>query len=329
MECTRRENVIQRPRRNGLDTMPTKRISRRQDTVTTGQTLTATIDLHGYRKSEGIIALTSFLDLVVSRQRQQKQQQNDGDIWVLVITGSGAHSSEGPVLRTAVQNVLEKRQMHFVMNRGKGSFTVKANSGIVFYEPGPPVDTKIIVKDSIEVIPTLPKRPPRLPNDRILLYEDDAPTPIEVAVTDNAIEASKREHQEIVSEQKKEELLLKRAVSMSLIQAQKENEEEQQLMQRALSMSLLDTHTNDRQIDEDLQRVLEISQKDFQRDCHEDDDDELQRALELSQKIASRADEELLQILELSKKEYDHDVHWDIGVGTDVDDNEFSQQENL
>jgi hypothetical protein len=93
-----------------------------------------TIDLHGYRKSEAIRALTDFLEDVVTsssrqhfpsgrrRRQQQLQQQeqqqqydddDDGDIrpktmntrnfkqygddfiWCLVITGTGAHSPEG------------------------------------------------------------------------------------------------------------------------------------------------------------------------------------------------------------------------------------------
>ncbi len=53
---------------------------------------TLTIDLHGYSKAEGISKLTSFLDQVVA---QQYGQTHAGGVWVLVITGSGAHSSDG------------------------------------------------------------------------------------------------------------------------------------------------------------------------------------------------------------------------------------------
>jgi Smr domain len=77
----------------------------------------ATIDLHGYRKSEAIRSLTDFLDDVSSRryhdhprqrqrrrnstnspQQQQQQQLESRDkdhVWCLVITGTGAHSPDG------------------------------------------------------------------------------------------------------------------------------------------------------------------------------------------------------------------------------------------
>ena len=168
-------------------------------------TVTATIDLHGYRKSQAIIALTSFLDQVVSRQRKQR----DGamkDVWVLVITGSGAHSPDGPVLRNSVEALLQKRQMQFITNRGRGSFNVKANSGIVFYEPDAPRDTKVIVKNAPETIPALPK-PPKISNlaQVALDYGDDAPTPCEVVATEKAIEESRKDQQEVLKDEKKDE----------------------------------------------------------------------------------------------------------------------------
>lgn len=278
-------------------------------------TVTATIDLHGYRKSQAIIALTSFLDQVVSRQRKQR----DGamkDVWVLVITGSGAHSPDGPVLRNSVEALLQKRQMQFITNRGRGSFNVKANSGIVFYEPDAPRDTKVIVKNAPETIPALPK-PPKISNlaQVALDYGDDAPTPCEVVATEKAIEESRKDQQEVLKDQKKDEKLLKRAVSMSLLQAQKEDKEEQEIMQRALSLSLLDSQSN---IDDDLQRALELSQKEFEH--FPDENEELQKALELSQKISSRDDDELLQILELSKNEYKETESWTIGFSGEVDE---------
>lgn len=50
----------------------------------------ATLDLHGYRKSEAIRTLTDFLDAASSRRIK-----NGGDVWCLVITGTGAHSRDG------------------------------------------------------------------------------------------------------------------------------------------------------------------------------------------------------------------------------------------
>ena len=107
------------------------------------------IDLHGYTKSEGISALTSFLDQVSRRYK--------GDVWVMVITGSGAHSYGGPVLRSAVQTLLDKRKMKYTCNGGKASFNVQANSGYVLYAPEGPRDTKVLLQEAPESVPSLPK----------------------------------------------------------------------------------------------------------------------------------------------------------------------------
>ena len=91
----------------------------------------ATIDLHGYRKSEAIRALTDFLDNVSSTNKSSRRTDNRGrrrqddkatiaaaattatydnknvtngnegrikSVWCLVITGTGAHSPDGRTL---------------------------------------------------------------------------------------------------------------------------------------------------------------------------------------------------------------------------------------
>jgi Smr domain len=50
----------------------------------------ASIDLHGYRKSDAISRLTEFLD-----QTTRKHHRHGGPCWVEVVTGSGAHSLDG------------------------------------------------------------------------------------------------------------------------------------------------------------------------------------------------------------------------------------------
>jgi DNA-nicking Smr family endonuclease len=52
----------------------------------------ASIDLHGYRKSEAISRLTEFLDQVT---RKHNNNNGGGPCWVEVVTGSGAHSPDG------------------------------------------------------------------------------------------------------------------------------------------------------------------------------------------------------------------------------------------
>jgi len=102
------------------------------------QEVVAALDLHGYRRDRAIRELTDFLDHVSKYPGEQS--------WVSVITGSGAHShGNGPILRTAVHELLQKREMTFFLNRGKGGFTVDAKSGLVFYKKVREEDTKIRV----------------------------------------------------------------------------------------------------------------------------------------------------------------------------------------
>lgn len=229
------------------------------------------------------------------------------DCWVLVITGSGVHSPEGPVLRTCVEALLKKRQMHYTINKGRGSFSVKANSGIVLYDPELPTDSKVIVKPAPESVPALPK--PSRARFNPLSYDGEAPTPLEAAETDKAIEESRKDQQEAFREQKKEEKLLKRAVSMSLLQAKEEEDKEKDLLERALSMSRLECDAQRSAEDEELQRAMELSMTEVvQRDT--DISDDVQRALKLSRQVSSREDEELLQVLELSKLEFESTELW-------------------
>ena len=65
-----------------------------------------TLDLHGYRKEAAIRAVTEFLD-----RQSRRNAPNDG--WVTIITGAGSHSPDGPVLRTAVESLLRRRQIQF------------------------------------------------------------------------------------------------------------------------------------------------------------------------------------------------------------------------
>jgi len=97
----------------------------------------ATLDLHGYHRGEAIRRLTDYLD-------QQAQNNRAEQVWVCVITGSGVHSTEGPVLRNAVQDLFVKRQMEYHINTGKGSLTVNAKSGIVLHKQKV-VDSKITI----------------------------------------------------------------------------------------------------------------------------------------------------------------------------------------
>ncbi|CAB9509510.1 expressed unknown protein [Seminavis robusta] len=86
----------------------------------------ATIDLHGYTKETAIRAVTNFFE---TSARQAKQRNP----WVMVITGTGAHSGSlgGPILKQAVQKLLIKRKMEFCYSKKKGFFYVNCLSGHV------------------------------------------------------------------------------------------------------------------------------------------------------------------------------------------------------
>jgi hypothetical protein len=275
------------------------------------------IDLHGYRKSEGISALTVFLD---------QANRSKGEVWVLVITGSGANSHAGPVLRSAVQALFEKRQMVYTVNHGKGSFNVKANSGFVLYEPLEPSDTKLLLKEAPDPFPFLPKM-----SDLVARASTSTvnPVPAEVAANDANLKESRKERKKEFKERKKEERIIKKALSMSLLESKKEEEEEEKKMVRAFSLSMIEIRAEDR----DLQKALELSQTEFESMRNDDDDslsmietraeegelqkalelsqtefesmrtddDDLQRAIELSQKVTCLDDEEVLRILNESQ----------------------------
>ena len=65
--------------------------------------------------------------------------------YVTIITGSGSHSSHGPILRSVVQRLLEKRGMTYQLERGGGAFRVNTLSGHDLYQAGAPVDSKVVV----------------------------------------------------------------------------------------------------------------------------------------------------------------------------------------
>jgi hypothetical protein len=67
-------------------------------------------------------------------------------IWVHVITGAGRHSGlNGPVLRNAVQKLLEKRCITYRLTNDKGGFLVRVDSGYELYPNDHPLNTKIIL----------------------------------------------------------------------------------------------------------------------------------------------------------------------------------------
>ena len=222
-----------------------------------------TIDLHGYRKADAIARLTSFIE------RLATQHETKGDVWVCVITGSGAHSQDGPVLRTAVKELLEKRKMTFFLNKGGGTFTVNANSGFELYAPDPPSDTKVVVIESTD---PLRRKKPTNSTGRWPMARDTtgsggySPTPAEIAANDAQFEASRRSHEEETRLAGKERKHLEKALSLSLRLARDEEEKEASMMKQALHLSKMGDSIHRQQDDEeddDFRRALEQSRLEY------------------------------------------------------------------
>jgi hypothetical protein len=257
----------------------------------------ATIDLHGKTKSESLKRLTSFMDQVSSSKPKST------NVWVLVITGSGAHSNTGPILRTSVESLFQKRKMKYMINPGKGSFSVDVNSGFQLFEPEQPIDTKVVISEtSRQEISSLAKH-----RDRVRSFPrsgQENPLPSEVAATDAFLEESWREGQKAMAEQQRDGHLLQKAMSMSVLEQTEQMEEEEgeaKMLRRALSMSMIENLPEPRDDENEIQKALELSKQEFEL---EQEDDPIQLALELSRKVSCKEDEDLLQILEQSKVQF-------------------------
>ncbi|GKY97767.1 hypothetical protein MPSEU_000734900 [Mayamaea pseudoterrestris] len=117
------------------------------------------LDLHGLTRDVAIRRVTDFLEThaaapnplpsssatTSNNSSGSRSKHKKRTTWVCIITGSGSHSAQGPVLRSEVQKLLERRQMEYSRNTA-GSFLVNAPSGITLYAQTQSVDSKIIVQ---------------------------------------------------------------------------------------------------------------------------------------------------------------------------------------
>ena len=67
-----------------------------------------------------------------------------------IITGSGSHSTAGPVLRSAIHTLLVKRGMAFTIERGNGAFKVDALSGRDLHDAPLPTSSKVVTVEQAE-----------------------------------------------------------------------------------------------------------------------------------------------------------------------------------
>ncbi|KAG7346538.1 Smr domain containing protein [Nitzschia inconspicua] len=270
--------------------------------------IVASIDLHGYRKSEAISRLTEFLD-----QTTRKYNRKGGPCWVEVTTGSGAHSIDGPVIRPAVQALLEQRQMIWqVKGTGKACFLVDAASGIVLYEPDQPRDSKVILTDSSSLFPNHPTSGRWSSVSALLRTPATDPNNIASSELEGEAEAIRQSTKALKKEfekRKKEEHALERAMSMSRCEAIRKQEEEEKVMKRIVSMSILD-NKQALEEEESFQRAVELSKQEL--DAEKEADAVIHHAIEMSRKeqelyrdqVWMTDDALLQQAMALSQQEY-------------------------
>jgi hypothetical protein len=273
-------------------------------------TVEATLDLHGYRKEDALRQVSGFLE-----------QHTSG--WVCIITGTGSHSPQGPVLRTAVHDYLKKRQMTFYIMRGKGGFTVDSASGrAVQSSCRQAQDTKVSVvaireiqeKNLVERRPAAAINPalsdPRLVhhpiprNDCGLLLQDRPPLlkqlqevrqkQREDSDLDRVLQESSTEFEHESRVRQHEEHLLQKALQQSAEIHHRDDEDEEGLLQKVLSMSQLclqeEEQRRTKQDEGMLQRALSLSELE-----HSELDEELQQALKVSLQDSVMDDDDLLR----------------------------------
>ena len=108
-----------------------------------------TLDLHGKLVEDAIAEVTLFLERIRTYHHHAAALTGGGGTtcFVQIITGSGSHSRHGPILRSAVQKLLDKRRMIWKLEHGGGSFQVDALSGDDLYDPGEATDSKVLIAE--------------------------------------------------------------------------------------------------------------------------------------------------------------------------------------
>lgn len=109
-----------------------------------------TLDLHGKLVEDAIAEVTLFLERIRTYHHHAAALTGGGGTtccYVQIITGSGSHSRHGPILRSAVQKLLDKRRMIWKLEHGGGSFQVDALSGDDLYDPGEATDSKVLIAE--------------------------------------------------------------------------------------------------------------------------------------------------------------------------------------
>lgn len=300
------------------------------------------LDLHGLTKPAAIRRLTDFLESHSTIHRSSSHRAN----WVCVITGSGAHSTHGPVLRSEVQRLLERRRMDFVRHT-PGSFLVNANSGQVLYAPEPPTDTKVIVQQQQQLLEHCGGNPsngldredvtgrmvqefmrnakagkvhPQTYSEPMGDADEQYPTLQQVKQEEQDMVQAQRESleafQKLSKEASQEQSAISTAMAISKEQIERERQEEEMAILRALEES---KRLAELQLKEELElmrRVMEESKREAELERKQETAwlseaiDESKRLAELEQQqeqeTVERAIQESKRLMELEEAQLRH-----------------------
>lgn len=251
--------------------------------------------MHGFRKEEAIREVTKFFE-------------SHNESWVHIITGTGSHSQHGGVLKVAIESLLNRREMEF-KKTSPGSFLVNAASGIVFYEPMQPTDSKVVLqpRDDEYVLVKLPPRVPLPPGGGVhrplVAAEPTATaTPVAAAAMGEASEDETCAASAAVA-----------PCEDAAATAAQSADDELRLLELAQEESLKEAKRLEEaqnQIEQDYERIMRLSiVEDARRKAEEEQklEDELRKALELSTELVKSEEHEeeclLRQVLEKSQEE--------------------------
>lgn len=251
-------------------------------------------------------------------------------------------------MRDAVQALLNKREMEYTLQRGKGSFFVQVHSGhALVAAPALKQCSKVNVVKShadfnhVKLVVNQPIR-----QNTATTTTSVAPKPSQVAADDLLVARVKQaSHQEHALEKRHDDIQLKQALVASkreleqqarheqeclaaILEQSKRDEEmlhaqEQQRLEEVLRHSRLQEERITQLEQEKLEEILQLSQQDeLERALslsqlqihHKDDDEQLNQALQQSLQDVHATNNELHRALSLSLQECPKDNHVELSI---------------
>jgi len=272
------------------------------------------LDLHGFTKEKAIQATTMFLDTI-----RRSKDHGASKYMVEIITGTGSHSLQGPVLRSAISSTLSKRQMDHKLSQSRGSFIVDALSGIDLYEDtSSRKNSKVVVLDRQDSCGVSSVEPLSVPSSRSFMAlhhfaqhihsnppQDMGDDALLENVKHMSMRLAEKEHSSL---QTKEELELKRAMLKSLewkrIHELDMNDDIIET-ERAMKLSRMESEAFEHEYNKMIEQALKTSmESDQEKILSEREQQEFEWAMESSRNeyeaLQAIEHEQLRQALELS-----------------------------